>query len=269
MLGWLHSFCWRNRSFAFLNDATDGIAPPPDQLFNIAGRLQLPLATIQLKDSGYRKMDNGQFEVLVDAGNIIPAYQPGHAHSDMLSVCFMYNGKPVLTDTGISTYEPVSRRYEERRTAAHNTVVIDGLDQSEVWNSFRVGRRAHCSILKDDPVHVCAEHNGYKRSAGILHRRSVELNAKRLTIMDELIRLVGSNRKFEATALFHFNHGIEPVPISAWEYKISDSLILKLQGDCRTEVASYSQASGFNKVVNAKKLIVSFEGKLVSVFESV
>ena len=34
------------------------------------------------------------------------------------------------------------RRRYDRSTAAHNTVSIDGTDSSEVWQIFRVGRRA-------------------------------------------------------------------------------------------------------------------------------
>ena len=45
-------------------------------------------------------------------------------------------------DSGTSTYERDSERLRQRGTAAHNTVQLGGVDSSEVWSGFRVGRRA-------------------------------------------------------------------------------------------------------------------------------
>src|SRR5690606_27073209 len=50
----------------------------------------------------------------------------------------------------------------ERSTSMHNTVVVNGANQSEVWSSFRVGRRADVSILVDTKNSLHASHNGYK-----------------------------------------------------------------------------------------------------------
>mgnify|MGYP001118904895 CR=1 FL=1 len=47
-----------------------------------------------------------------------------------------------LTDTGVYHYRESAERRYSRSTEAHNTIEIDGAEQSEVWKSFRVGRRA-------------------------------------------------------------------------------------------------------------------------------
>ena len=39
-------------------------------------------------------------------------------------------------------YEPSAERNRQRSTGAHSTVEVNGLDSSEVWGGFRVGRRA-------------------------------------------------------------------------------------------------------------------------------
>jgi hypothetical protein len=41
----------------------------------------------------------------MNCGNILPSYQPGHSHADMLHFILYVSGKPVIVDTGISTYE--------------------------------------------------------------------------------------------------------------------------------------------------------------------
>jgi hypothetical protein len=53
----------------------------------------------------------------------------------------MWNGLPVVTDTGVTTYTPSEIRTFERSAAAHATVNVDGEGADEIWASFRVGGR--------------------------------------------------------------------------------------------------------------------------------
>ena len=48
----------------------------------------------------------------------------------------------MIVDAGVFEYQAGMWRDFMRGTAAHNTLLVDGQDQSEVWGSFRVGRRA-------------------------------------------------------------------------------------------------------------------------------
>jgi uncharacterized heparinase superfamily protein len=81
-----------------------------------------------------------------------------------------------------------------RSTAAHNTVAIDGTDQIECWDSFRVARRA----APYDVSWVETEHGavfegaygGYARLIGdqLTHRRRLKVDADRrvLRVEDEI-----------------------------------------------------------------------------------
>jgi uncharacterized heparinase superfamily protein len=80
--------------------------------------------------------------LVVDAGDIGPAYQPGHTHCDMLSYELMWGGERLIVDTGVYEYEPGPMRHYVRSTRAHNTVAVGGDEQSEIWGEFRVARRA-------------------------------------------------------------------------------------------------------------------------------
>src|SRR5690606_19561897 len=101
-----------------------------------------------LSDSGYRKFNEADFEILMDVGQIAPVYQPGHSHADSLQFLLNFKGKPVIVDTGISTYEKNERRQLERSTASHNTVTINRDNSSNVWGGFRVAERAMVEVLK-------------------------------------------------------------------------------------------------------------------------
>ena len=58
-----------------------------------------------MNDSGYRIIKNENFEILIDIGNIMASYQPGHSHADTFNFLLNYKGKEILVDSGISTYD--------------------------------------------------------------------------------------------------------------------------------------------------------------------
>jgi uncharacterized heparinase superfamily protein len=90
--------------------------------------------------AGWEGADGGR--IIVDCGVPGPRYQPGHAHCDALSFELDLGGLPVVVDSGTSGYEGDPLRAYARSTRAHSTVEIGGREQSEVWNTFRVGRMA-------------------------------------------------------------------------------------------------------------------------------
>ena len=63
-------------------------------------------------------------------------------------------------------------REYQRQTRAHNTVVVDEKNSSEVWSTFRVADRAEvisrsAKVCSAGRILLCASHDGYlKRGAG-------------------------------------------------------------------------------------------------------
>jgi Heparinase II/III-like protein/Heparinase II/III N-terminus len=119
-----------------------------------------------------------------------------HAHADALSVEVRHGGVDVLADPGTYCYQgdPAWREYF-RSTLAHNTVQIDGLDQSVSKGPFLWARKAGTEVLEvrvdgqTDLQSWTARHDGYRRLTDPLgHQRSVTLDAatKRLEFLDEL-----------------------------------------------------------------------------------
>lgn len=158
-----------------------------------------------LKPSGYvaisRSTDEVHVRCILDVGPPGADSLPAHGHADTLSFILEVNGAPIVMDTGVSTYAPGSRREYERSTYAHSTVVVGGLNSSEVWGSFRVGEQARTFIQEMERNNkrfvVSAYHDGYNRRMGVMHLRSWCFDEHSLTITD---RLCGSSRGLPATA---------------------------------------------------------------------
>ncbi|MDT8322496.1 MAG: alginate lyase family protein [Bacteroidota bacterium] len=128
--------------------------------------------------SGLHTVGTARSWLVFDAGNVGPDYQPGHAHCDTLSYEWSLDGRRFITDTGVYHYRESPERHYSRSTAAHNTVEIDGAEQSEIWKSFRVGRRARIRHAqreeRDGVVILRGTHDGYTRlRRGMLHERAV------------------------------------------------------------------------------------------------
>ncbi|WP_370592963.1 alginate lyase family protein [Streptomyces sp. NBRC 110028] len=114
-----------------------------------------------------------------------------HAHADALSVEVRHDGVEVLADPGTYCYhgQPEWRQYF-RSTLGHNTLQLDGGDQSVSGGPFLWTRHAESRVLVADPsgegvARWCAEHDGYQ---GSVHRRRVELTAasQELRVVDEV-----------------------------------------------------------------------------------
>lgn len=210
MRHWLAVMSHPDGEISFFNDAAIGIAPSPGEIDNYAMRLgfggRMPIldGLTQLLESGYVRMQRGEAVVIVDVGAIGPDYLPAHAHADTLSFELSVFGQRVLVNSGTSLYGRSDERLRQRGTAAHNTVVIDGEDSSEVWDSFRVARRAHpvgFSIGQNEPLMVECSHDGYARLQGSPHhRRSLRLTKDTLLVEDQVF---GKFREAEARLHLH------------------------------------------------------------------
>lgn len=211
MQAWLGAMCHPDGEIGFFNDAAIGVAPSPAELGAYAQRLgfaQTPVpdeGVTHLAASGYIRVQHGPMVALLDVAPIGPDYLPGHAHADTLSFELSLYGQRVLVNSGTSVYGTGVERQRQRGTAAHNTVMIDGHDSSEVWGGFRVARRARPFGLAVDQegnlIRVRCSHEGYRRLPGRpVHRREWCFDPEGLTVLDEISELSGSSQ-----AYFHFH----------------------------------------------------------------
>lgn len=252
MLGWLKEITFLNGDVPLVNDAAYYISPSSEELLEYARRLDLVPTHVSLSSSGYRMIRIDKFELFIDVGNIGPDYIPGHAHSDTFNFILYLNGSPVIVDTGTSTYEKGPTRLSERSTQSHNTVTINDLQQSDVWSSFRVGRRAKIIQMDESKNGIAAIHNGYE-FIGLRHKRSWQWKENVISITDEIIE---KKQNIKSFASFHFHPSVNVEIIdgivSAGDVK------LVCDGQNLIKIEDYNYAAGFNKTVRGKVVRISF-----------
>lgn len=256
MAGWLERMTFRNGDLPHFNDSTFGIAASTEQLLQYAARLGIYPDSVKSGKSGYRKYEREKYECILDAGDIGPAYQPGHAHSDTFSFILHIGGRPALVDTGISTYEDLERRTLERKTCSHNTFQLDGLEPTRVWAKFRVAERASCRIVYETADEFVAEHDGYS-GMGILSRR-------RFKFFEEGVSWTDTNGESDrcSVGFLHFHPSIN-LRIKDNTLQ-SDSFSVWFEGTEDISLGRYSYCEGFNKLASAQKVRVIFRRSMRS-----
>ena len=136
------------------------------------GGVRPPQTSTLFPDTGYAVLRSPDTHAIVDVGphGFLNA---GHAHADALSVVMSVGGRSLLIDPGTSTYTmDRERRDRFRSTVMHNTLVIDGADQSRPEGPFHWATRArgHVDCWSAEGGFIEASHDGY---LPLVHRRAV------------------------------------------------------------------------------------------------
>lgn len=216
MRHWQDAMSHPDGKISFFNDAAFGIAPTIYELDDYAARLRFKHLenlgdTVWLKDSGYARLARGEAVALLDMARVGPDHLPGHAHADTLSFELSLFNHRVLVNSGTSCYETSPERHRQRGTAAHNTVIVDGQNSSQVWRSFRVARRAKpvgAEIEQGDVLTALCRHDGYKYLPNQpVHERNWQLSNDKFVIGD-----VVSDPQKKAEARFHFHPDVKLQP---------------------------------------------------------
>ena len=135
-----------------------------------------------------------EIRIVSDAGELGYREIAAHGHADALSFTLSLGGEEFLVDPGTYAYhtQPAWRAYF-RGTGAHNTVRIDGRDQSEPGGNFMWLRKARAQasawVSTPDQDFLEAWHDGYLALADpVMHRRRLVLDkaARRLVVEDYL-----------------------------------------------------------------------------------
>ena len=214
MRHWLCTMSHPDGEIAFFNDAAIGAAPNVADIEAYASRLGLPplendqCRSVFLQESSYVRVASHDVCLFCDCASIGPDYLPAHGHADALSFELSLNGERVFVNSGTSEYGAGEERQRQRGTAAHNTVVVDGQDSSEVWGGFRVARRARVTVHRidlDEFGVVEASHDGYRRLRGSnTHLRRWVLRETSMCINDEI-----QGQYSRAEAFFHLHPAVD------------------------------------------------------------
>lgn len=133
-----------------------------------------------------------EVRLVVDAGPLGYLGIAAHGHADALALTLSVAGKEFLIDPGTYSYHG-ARKWRDyfRGTAAHNTLRVDGLDQSTPGGRFMWLHKANvvCESFELTPKRerFVGYHDGYRRLPdGVLHRREVvfEKSTRRIMVND-------------------------------------------------------------------------------------
>jgi hypothetical protein len=167
----------------------------------------------QFAESGYYLLGGGfdtpdEVRLIADAGPLGYLSIAAHGHADALSFLLNIGEREILVDPGTYAYhtDPAWRRYF-RSTLAHNTVGIDGEDQSVQAGNFMWSNHARARCIEFDAgaevQRFVGEHHGYERLADpVVHRREILLDTRRQLIeVTDTLRCDGSH---DARRSWHF-----------------------------------------------------------------
>ncbi len=134
-------------TLALFNDAANSEDFRPLALLKSATRIlgaDMQAPVMAFPETGYYLWSSADEcdRIIVDAGPPGVDYNLAHAHCDLLSYELRLDGQPFIVDSGVHGYGGDKFREYCRSTRAHNTVMFDGREQSEVWGTFRIARAA-------------------------------------------------------------------------------------------------------------------------------
>jgi len=145
-----------------------------------------------------------------------------HGHADALSLTLSVDGNEILVDPGTFIYQGSTEwRDYFKGTSAHNTLRVDGENQSEIGGSFMWLRKANARLISWDTNRyfdrIVAEHDGYKRLPDpVVHRREVLFDKS-----DNVFRLrdiLTARGSHEVECFFHFawQCNVEQSDVDCW-----------------------------------------------------
>ncbi|HYE36644.1 alginate lyase family protein [Methylocaldum sp.] len=154
-----------------------------------------------------------EIRVVVDAGPLGYLSIAAHGHADALAFTLSIGGHEFLVDPGTYAYHTQKAwRDYFRGTSAHNTIRVDGVNQSIIGGNFMWLDKANawCERFDTNPeedVFVGA-HDGYLRlSDPVAHRREIRLNKhERLFRVVDILECRGSH---DVELFWHFGENCE------------------------------------------------------------
>jgi uncharacterized heparinase superfamily protein len=278
MFVWLHTMSLGDDKVSFFNDSTFGIAPENKTLRAYASKLGFTVNYSEitdekiiihnLKNSGYVSVKNSNMSLIADLALVGPSYIPGHAHADSLSFELSLGKARVFVNSGTSLYGMSDERLRQRGTSAHNTVVLNDKNSSEVWSAFRVARRANIrnrvvgKVSNEQIVEFSAAHDGYqKQGLNLFHHRTWSVSSTGCEINDVI------NGEFNsATGALHLHPDIKVNSVGSSRCILHSSgyeIELEMIG-ADLSIIDSTWHPGFGILIPSKKLILRYQESRVT-----
>ncbi len=143
----------------------------------------------RFEDAGFALLRSKETTVVMKYG----PHGGGHGHPDKLSISIHNGKKELVSDFGTSAYGAPDYTRWYRKTLAHNTVCVDGMDQAKVSGQFREFRSY------PDGGYVCAD--GDSLYAGVKMARELTLHGN--VLVDKFCCSSEKRHRYDYVLLFN------------------------------------------------------------------
>lgn len=231
------------------------------------------IQSLILRGSNYVIMRSGwknnSSYLLFDAGDIGPKHNSGHAHADNLNVLLYVNKEDIFVDSGTYNYKDGLKRNYYRSTKAHNTIEIEGVNQTTFWGPFRTGYIAKSKLIKDhlegNVLKVAAKHDGYKRiKQKVIHEREIMWDRKQSWAIFDKLSGWGN---IKGKLCYHLGLTCSNVQYDNNKLKLTfANSIVEMRfiskSKFRIQIEDAPISLEWNKEKSTKKIVMSFRSKL-------
>lgn len=214
MRRFLQAMTYPDGSLALFNDSANTEEAKPLPLIETARRIvgaDADPSQPVFPETGYYCWFSaaGDERLIVDAGPPSVDYNAAHAHCDLMSYELWLAGRPFIVDSGVHGYGGDPFREYARSTRAHNTVVFDGREQSELWGTFRLARRAELLGVKvssdEQTWNFAGTYQPYFNKR-LIHERRFERFANGQWVIEDTLRQAEAER---ATSFIHLHPDVQ------------------------------------------------------------
>lgn len=232
----------------------------------LSGAADMSNQPVRFDKGGYYIFEATQpvpFKLIFDSGPLGFGSIAAHGHADALSFVLYVNRREFFVDPGTYTFiaKDAFRDYF-RSTAAHNTLVVDGLNQSEMAGPFLWTKKAQSSVeefvINEHYYRIVASHNGYSRLPDpVIHCRAIDIDKKLaiITIEDR----IGAQNRHTVAQYFHFSPDCEIQMVSPNRWRVTNGdtaiqLTLDRRLDCKVLKGADNPISGWSSKTYDQKL---------------
>jgi hypothetical protein len=252
----------------------DGESAPPPQAPTLLDAFTASLAPVAIAPKGQRTFADGGYSVwriptaqgdamfAIDHAPLGFLAIAAHGHADALAVWLHIGGEPVIIDAGTYLYHTHNdARDRFRGTLAHNTLCLDGKNQSRIAGPFNWSQHAKAK-LRTPATNFGAEHDGYLNSHGVKHVRGVQVGGARIAITDSLEGTLTAPARWSVGYTFHQDAKVELSADAALVKTPSGARMrvsMQFNRAGKTELASVEVSPGFGRLATAHRLVASGE----------
>jgi len=163
-----------------------------------------------LTNGGFQRMQAGRSLLLVDCGAPPPPGLDRFAHAGTLSMELSIGKERLIVNCGAFPAGPAEWRDALRMTAAHSTLVLADLSSSEI-KPEGLGRRPEDVKTQRQEANGAhwleIEHDGWRRSLGAIHRRSLYMAESGEDIRGE--DTIEASQPLSFTLRFHLHPDVQ------------------------------------------------------------